>query len=125
MTHSLNQNDSNSLRCEDLICVSHLYWDYRFGDPPSRKSWGSEEDVGGSTFPPPGNREDRVGDFPKGGWGRIEERVQSWDHGSRSHDWNKDFELEPATVVDYGHRPAAVPGLTGECVLCLLDRASL
>jgi hypothetical protein len=24
-------------------------------------------------------------------------------------------------VVDYGHRPAAVPGLTGECVSVLLS----
>jgi hypothetical protein len=42
----------------------------------------------------------------------MEDRVQSWDRGSRSHEWNKDFELEHATVVDYGLRPAAVPRIT-------------
>ncbi|XP_069691442.1 YLP motif-containing protein 1-like isoform X2 [Periplaneta americana] len=80
----------------------------RFGDqPPSGKSWGIEEDLGGGRFPPSGSREDRFADFGKTGWGRPEERGPAWEHGGRSRDWEQDFELEPATVVDYGHRPVA------------------
>lgn len=98
-----------------LVSSCHLFCcGYRFGDqPPSRKSLGGDEDLGGSRFPSHGNREDRFGDFSRSGWGRSEERGQSWDHGNRSRDWDRDFKLEPATVVDYGHRPVAVPGLTG------------
>ncbi|KAJ4431659.1 hypothetical protein ANN_20258 [Periplaneta americana] len=80
----------------------------QFGDqPPSGKSWGIEEDLGGGRFPPSGSREDRFADFGKTGWGRPEERGPAWEHGGRSRDWEQDFELEPATVVDYGHRPVA------------------
>lgn len=91
-----------------------MCWNCRFGDkPPSGKGWISEDDLGCSRFPPSVNREDRFGDFSKAGWARFEERGQSWDHGSRSRDWDRDFELEPATVVDYGHRPVTAPGITG------------
>ena len=61
--------------------------------------------MGASRFP----REDRFGDYPKSGWGRSDEQ-QPWD---RPRDWDRNYKLEPATVVDYGHRPVSSSGASG------------